>query len=65
MLRRVRDFPRVKNQNKADFELTRRKRDILGINDNRVAQTDMLLLKKIVELFNGRPGLKHGIISSQ
>ncbi len=55
MLRRVRDFAQVKNQNKADLELTRQALAFLGINDDGLTQTDMLLLKKIVELFNGGP----------
>ena len=55
MLRRVRDFAQVKNHNKADLELTKQALSFLGINEDGLTKTDLLLLKKIVELFNGGP----------
>ncbi|MCL5876081.1 MAG: Holliday junction branch migration DNA helicase RuvB [Candidatus Dependentiae bacterium] len=55
MLRRVRDFAQVKNHNNADLELTKQALSFLGINEDGLTKTDLLLLKKIVELFNGGP----------
>ncbi|MCL5876003.1 MAG: Holliday junction branch migration DNA helicase RuvB [Candidatus Dependentiae bacterium] len=55
MLRRVRDFAQVKNHNNADLEMTKQALSFLGINEDGLTKTDLLLLKKIVELFNGGP----------
>ncbi len=55
MLRRVRDFAQVKNHNKATLELTKQALAFLGINEDGLTKMDLLLLKKIVELFNGGP----------
>ena len=54
ILRRVRDFAQVKNQ-KADLSLTRAALTFLGIDDDGLTKTDILLLKKIIEHFNGGP----------
>ncbi len=55
ILRRVRDFAQVHNNNKADTELVRRAIAFLGIDADGLGSVDNLILKTIVENFKGGP----------
>jgi holliday junction DNA helicase RuvB len=55
ILRRVRDFAQVNNHNIADASLVRQALDFLGLDDEGLSSLDNLLLRKILENFNGGP----------
>lgn len=55
ILRRVRDFAQVKSLTQADDATTRESLVFLGIDDDGLSTLDNLLLKKILENFNGGP----------
>lgn len=55
MLRRVRDFAQVKKQACADDTLTASALTFLGIDDEGLTVVDNLILKKLMEHFNGGP----------
>lgn len=55
ILRRVRDFAQVNNQNIADESLVINALSFLGIDQDGLNTIDNLLLKKILENFNGGP----------
>lgn len=55
ILRRVRDFAQVKNLTHADDNITRESLAFLGIDDDGLSTLDNLLLRKILEIFNGGP----------
>ncbi len=55
ILRRVRDFAQVNNENIADDKLVEKALSFLGIDKDGLNQIDNLLLKKILENFNGGP----------
>lgn len=55
MLRRVRDFAQVKNAPFADDALTREALAFLGIDDDGLSTVDNMILKKMMEHFNGGP----------
>ncbi len=55
ILRRVRDFAQVKHQNNADDTLTEQALLFLGIDEEGLTVVDNLILKKLLEHFNGGP----------
>ena len=55
ILRRVRDFAQVKNKNIADDKLVLEALAFLGIDDDGLSKVDNLILRKIIEHFNGGP----------
>jgi len=55
ILRRVRDFAQVHNKNVITHELVEQALRFLGIDADGLSTVDNLLLRKIVELFNGGP----------
>ncbi len=55
MLRRVRDFAQVKNVPIADDTLARKALSFLGIDDDGLSTVDNMILKKMMEHFNGGP----------
>lgn len=55
LLRRVRDFAQVHNHNKADINLTQQALTFLGIDPDGLSTVDNMLLKKIIQNFNGGP----------
>jgi len=55
MLRRVRDFAQVKNNNSADMQFTKQALGFLGIDADGLTGVDRLILSKIIEHFNGGP----------
>jgi holliday junction DNA helicase RuvB len=55
IVRRVRDFAQVNNHNKATPDLVSQALRFLGIDADGLTSIDNLLLKKIVEHFNGGP----------
>jgi Holliday junction DNA helicase RuvB len=55
ILRRVRDFAQVKNKSESDDALTREALAFLGIDDDGLSTVDNLILKKLIEHFNGGP----------
>lgn len=55
ILQRVRDFAQVKNKNKADDKLVQEALSFLGIDQEGLCKVDHLILRKIVEHFNGGP----------
>ena len=55
ILRRVRDFAQVKNENIAHHSLVQEALEFLGIDQEGLNRTDNLLLRKIIENFNGGP----------
>ncbi|OGB96768.1 Holliday junction DNA helicase RuvB [candidate division TM6 bacterium RIFCSPHIGHO2_12_FULL_36_22] len=55
ILRRVRDFAQVNNQNIADFELVKKSLEFLGIDNDGLNTVDNLILSKIITNFNGGP----------
>lgn len=55
ILRRVRDFAQVTNQECADDALVHSALQFLGIDNEGLTKLDLLLLQKIMENFNGGP----------
>lgn len=55
ILRRVRDFAQVNNKNIADEQLVTKALTFLGIDQDGLNAIDNILLKKILENFNGGP----------
>ncbi|MDP3888923.1 MAG: Holliday junction branch migration DNA helicase RuvB [bacterium] len=55
ILRRVRDFAQVRNKNIADPALVEQALQFLGIDEDGLCSVDNLLLRKIIENFNGGP----------
>lgn len=55
ILRRVRDFAQVKNNNNADDMLVNQALSFLGIDQEGLTQLDLLILHKILEKFDGGP----------
>ncbi len=55
ILRRVRDFAQVHNKNIADETLVQKALTFLGIDEQGLTKIDNLLLRKIIENFNGGP----------
>lgn len=55
ILRRVRDFAQVRNENKATDELVHEALAFLGIDDDGLSRIDNMLLRTIIENFNGGP----------
>jgi Holliday junction DNA helicase RuvB len=55
ILRRVRDFAQVHNQNVADEKLVHEALSFLGIDEEGLTKVDLMLLQKIMENFNGGP----------
>jgi holliday junction DNA helicase RuvB len=55
LLRRIRDFAQVENKNIADLELVKNSLITLGIDEHGLSKIDNLILKKLVENFNGGP----------
>ena len=55
ILRRVRDFAQVNNENKITEELVKKSLSFLGINKDGLSKVDMMILRTIVEHFNGGP----------
>lgn len=55
ILRRVRDFAQVNNGNIADKNLVTQALEFLGLDEEGLSKLDNLLLRKIMENFNGGP----------
>jgi len=55
LLRRVRDFAQVTNENIINDELVQKALSFLGIDNDGLSKVDNLILKTIVEQFNGGP----------
>lgn len=55
ILRRVRDFAQVNNKNIADEKLVKEALQFLGIDDDGLNTVDNMLLRKMVEHFDGGP----------
>lgn len=55
ILRRVRDFAQVHNQNQASEELVDQALGFLGLDQDGLTQLDNVLLKKMLEHFQGGP----------
>ena len=55
ILRRVRDFAQVNNQNIADEKLVNEALNFLGIDAEGLTKVDLMLLQKIMDHFNGGP----------
>ncbi len=55
ILRRVRDFAQVHNDNSATPEIVKKALDFLGLNEEGLSRIDMMLLQKMIENFNGGP----------
>jgi Holliday junction DNA helicase RuvB len=55
IIRRIRDFAQVTNQNCATDELVLSALQFLGIDEEGLNRLDIMLLRKIVENFNGGP----------
>lgn len=55
ILRRVRDFAQVRNQNNATPDLVSEALQFLGIEENGLTKIDNMLLKTMIENFNGGP----------
>ncbi len=55
ILRRVRDFAQVNNQNIADLKLVKESLKFLGIDDDGLSTVDNLILSKIIINFSGGP----------
>jgi Holliday junction DNA helicase RuvB len=55
IVRRVRDFAQVHNNNCADHELVKKALHFLALDDDGLTKVDNLLLSKIIEHFNGGP----------
>ena len=55
LLRRIRDFAQVNNENEADANLVRNALTFLGINPEGLTKIDTMILKIIVCKYNGGP----------
>jgi holliday junction DNA helicase RuvB len=55
ILRRVRDFAQVHNDNIADEQLVQQALTFLGIHQDGLTTIDLLILEKIITNFNGGP----------
>ncbi len=55
ILRRVRDYAQVHNNNIADTQLVEQALHFLALDDDGLTKVDNLLLQKIIEHFNGGP----------
>lgn len=55
ILRRVRDFAQVHNKNIADEKLVHEALNFLGIDEEGLTKVDLMLLRKIMDNFNGGP----------
>jgi Holliday junction DNA helicase RuvB len=55
ILRRVRDFAQVTNNNQAEDEVVAQALSFLGIDDEGLTELDVRYLKTLVEQFNGGP----------
>jgi Holliday junction DNA helicase RuvB len=55
MLRRVRDFAQVRNENIADEKLVQEALTFLGVDEDGLSKLDNLILQTILENFNGGP----------
>ncbi len=55
ILRRVRDFAQVTNENIANADLVQKALTFLGIDDDGLTNVDRMLLEKIVVIFGGGP----------
>lgn len=55
ILRRVRDFAQVNNHNVADHTLVEQALAFLGIDHDGLTTLDVMLLQKIITMFNGGP----------
>ncbi len=55
ILRRVRDFAQVSGSNTADDTITQKALEFLGIDEEGLTMVDNLVLKKLLEHFNGGP----------
>lgn len=55
LLRRVRDFAQVRNNNTADTALVQQALTFLGIDDQGLTTLDNLILQKMIQHFNGGP----------
>ena len=55
IVRRVRDFAQVNNHNKADDALVHQALEFLGLDHDGLSTIDNMLLRKIIENFNGGP----------
>lgn len=55
MLRRVRDFAQVRNENSADDQLVTEALTFLGIDHDGLSKLDNLILRTILENFDGGP----------
>lgn len=55
ILRRVRDFAQVQNNNSSDIEFTKQALQLLGIDSEGLTGVDRLILTKMIEHFNGGP----------
>ena len=54
-MRSVRDFAQVANLKSASDELVHKALEFLGINEEGLSTVDIMILRKIVENFNGGP----------
>jgi Holliday junction DNA helicase RuvB len=55
IVRRVRDFAQVRNDNVADESIVQSALDFLGLDHEGLTKVDTLLLQKMVDHFNGGP----------
>lgn len=55
MLRRVRDFAQVRNHTQANETIVREALTFLGIDKDGLSKVDNMILRKIIEHFNGGP----------
>jgi Holliday junction DNA helicase RuvB len=55
ILRRIRDFAQVNNNNIADDTLIQKALDFLGLDEEGLTKIDLLILKKILNDFHGGP----------
>lgn len=55
ILRRVRDFAQVSNHHHLDLKLVTKALNFLGIEEDGLTKIDILLIRKIIENFNGGP----------
>ncbi len=55
IVRRVRDFAQVHNHNNADEPLVKKALAFLGLDEHGLSTVDTMILKKMIENFNGGP----------
>ena len=55
MLKRVRDFAQVEKKESIDYEIAKKALDRLEIDEIGLDNTDRLMLKTVIEKFNGGP----------